>query len=58
MRDQYKGSDHYELTEQFIAKYDNPAFDSNKSKLNLELFTKMLRNVFAAPKKGIYKEAM
>ena len=58
IRDQYKGSDHYELTEQFIAKYDNPAFDSNKPKLKLELFTQMLRNVFAAPKKGIYKEAI
>ena len=58
MRDQYKGSDHYELTEQFIAKYDNPAFDANKPKLDLELFTPMVRNVFAVPKKGIYKEAM
>lgn len=58
LRDQYKGSDHYELTEQFIAKYDNPAFDPDKPKLDLEPFVPMVRNVFAAAKKGVYKDAM
>ncbi|MFT4585144.1 MAG: putative HD phosphohydrolase [Gammaproteobacteria bacterium] len=56
MRDGYKESDHYDLTEAFIAKYDNPAFDSSKAKLDLELFAPMVRRVFAAPKRGIYKE--
>jgi predicted HD phosphohydrolase len=58
MRDQHKASDHYELTEQFIAKYDDPAFNADKPKLDLELFVPMVRNVFAAPKKGVYKDAM
>jgi predicted HD phosphohydrolase len=55
MRDGYRDSDHYDLTEAFIAKYDNPAFDSSKPKLDLALFAPMVRRVFAAPKRGIYK---
>ncbi|MDA0822824.1 MAG: HD domain-containing protein [Proteobacteria bacterium] len=55
MRDGYRDSDHYDLTEVFIAKYDNPAFDSSKPKLDLALFAPMVRRVFAAPKRGIYK---
>jgi len=52
MRDHYKGSEHYDLTEQFIAKYDNPAFDADKPKLDLDLFAPMVRKVFTTPKKG------
>lgn len=58
MRDKFRGSAHFDLTEQFIAKYDNPAFDAAKPKLELELFAPMVRRVFAAPRKGIYKDAV
>lgn len=58
MREQFRDSPHFELTEQFIAKYDNPAFDANKPSLDLEVFAPMVRRVFAAPKKGIYKQAI
>jgi predicted HD phosphohydrolase len=57
MRDAHKGTPHYDLTEQFIAKYDNRAFDPAKPKLTIELFDTIVRNVFAAPKKGLYKNA-
>ena len=52
MRDHYKDSEHYDLTEQFIAKYDNPAFDADKPKLDLDLFAPMVKKVFTTPKKG------
>ncbi|MFT4563553.1 MAG: putative HD phosphohydrolase, partial [Gammaproteobacteria bacterium] len=52
MRDGYRDSDHYDLTESFIAKYDNPAFDFSKPKLELALFAPMVRRVFAAPQRG------
>jgi predicted HD phosphohydrolase len=57
MRDAYKSSDHYDLTEQFIAKYDNPAFDTSKPVMALETFAPIVRKVFAKPQKGIYKAA-
>ena len=58
MREQFRGNEHFELTEQFIAKYDNPAFDAAKPALELDQFAPLVRRVFAQPKKSIYKKAM
>ncbi len=58
MREQFRGNEHFELTEQFIAKDDNPAFDSSRPALDLDAFAPLVRRVFAEPKKSIYKQAM
>ena len=54
MRDRFKGTEHYDRTEAFIKKYDDPAFDSEKALLSLEPFESMVREVFSTPKKSIY----
>ena len=54
MRDRFKGSEHYDRTEAFIAKYDDPAFDADKALLSLDPFVPMVRSVFSTPKKTIY----
>ena len=58
MRDQFKSSPNYDRTEEFIAKYDNPAFDFDKPKLSLETFEPMVRRVFAKPKNSPYQAAL
>ncbi|MFT5889050.1 MAG: putative HD phosphohydrolase [Zhongshania sp.] len=55
MRDKFKDSGYYEHTERFIAKYDNPAFDASKPKLELALFAPLVRAVMAEPRQSIYK---
>jgi predicted HD phosphohydrolase len=54
MRAKFGGSPHYDQTEEFVAKYDNKAFDHQRPKLSVELFEPMLRRVFAKPKNSIY----
>lgn len=56
MRDQFKGHEFYDRTVEFIEKYDDPAFDYDHPQLELETFEPMLRRVFAAPKKSIYRK--
>ena len=58
MRDQFKDNENYQRTARFVAAYDNPAFDSGAPTLSLDLFEPMVRNVFAQPKKSLYKDAM
>ncbi len=58
MRDMFKGHEHYARTEEFIALYDNPAFDPKCETLPIGEFEPMLRRVFAAPKQSIYKAAL
>lgn len=55
MRDAYRDSPYFDYTAEFIAKYDDPAFDADKPKLELELFEPMVRRVFAEAKNTIYK---
>jgi len=55
MRDTLKDSPYYEQTEEFITKYDNLAFDSERSKLTLSPFEPLIKKVFSAPKQGIYQ---
>lgn len=58
LRENFSDSPHYERTEEFVAKYDNPAFDSDKPKLNLSTFEPLVRSVFSSPKQGIYQSLM
>ena len=58
MRDQFKDQPHAERTAEFVARYDNPAFDAQAEMLPLSFFEPMLRRVMAAPKQSVYKAAM
>ena len=55
---QFKGHAHYERTEEFVALYDNPAFDAKAETLPISEFEPMLRRVFAQPKQSLYKAAV
>ena len=58
MREQFKGQPHYARTEEFIALYDNPAFDAKGPMLPIGEFEPMLRRVFARPLQSVYKAAL
>jgi predicted HD phosphohydrolase len=58
MRDHFAGHAHYARTEEFIALYDNPAFDAKAETLPIAEFEPMLRRVFAQPRNTIYKAAL
>jgi len=58
MRERLKGHEHYARTEEFVALYDNPAFDPNGETLPISEFEPMLRRVFATPKQSVYKAAL
>ena len=58
MRDQFKGHEHYARTEEFIALYDNPAFDPKAETLPISEFEPMVRRVFAQPRQSVYKAAL
>ena len=58
MRDMFSGHPHYERTAEFIALYDNPAFDAAGEILPLDVFEPMVRRMMAAPKNSVYKAAM
>ena len=58
MRDMFKGHAHYTRTEEFIALYDNPAFDPKTETLPISEFEPMVRRLFAQPRNTIYKAAL
>lgn len=58
LRDSFRDSPYYEQTEEFVAKYDNPAFDHEKPELSITTFEPMLREVFSSPRQGIYQSLM
>jgi len=58
MRDALRPSPHYERTAEFVALYDNPAFDPRGETLALEEFEPMLRRLMAVPKNSVYKSAI
>jgi predicted HD phosphohydrolase len=58
MRDQFTGQPHAERTAEFVALYDNPAFDAKGEMLPLSFFEPMVRRVMAAPRQSIYKAAL
>ena len=49
---------HYARTEEFIALYDNPAFDPKGETLPISEFEPMVRRLFAQPRNTIYKAAL
>ncbi|MCR4315781.1 MAG: HD domain-containing protein [Planctomycetes bacterium] len=58
LRDRLNGHAHYNHAAEFVALYDNPAFDPEGETLPLSEFEPMVRNVFAAPKNSIYLAAL
>ena len=58
MRDMFKGHPHYAHTEEFVALYDDPAFDAHCDTLPIEAFEPMLRKLMAQPVNSVYKDAL
>ncbi len=54
MRDAFKDHPFYEHTAEFVALYDNPAFDPKGETLPIETFEPMVRRVMAAPRNSVY----
>lgn len=54
MREQFRGSPHFERTAMFCARHDQNAFDPNYDTMPLEAFVPMVRRVMARPKNTIY----
>ena len=55
MREQFRGHEHFAATEEFIDKYDCPAFDPDYDTLPLEFFEPMVMELFKYPINSIYK---
>ena len=58
MRDQFKGNPFYKQAEEFVEKYDNPAFDPKGEMYPISTFELMLRRLMAKPKNSVYKAAI
>ena len=58
MRDRFKDHPHYQYTAEFCHKYDQKAFDRAYDSMPLEAFVPMVEQVFAAPKRSIYLDAI
>ena len=58
MREQFRGHEHFAATEEFIDKYDCPAFDPEYDTLPLEFFKPMVMKLFQRPLNSVYKKAM
>jgi len=58
MRDKFRDSEHFERTKRFVDHYDDPAFNTKKAKLSLDLFEDQVREVFSNPINSVYKEAV
>ncbi len=54
MRDQFKDSPYYEDCAEFVAKYDQNAFDPDYENMTLEEFRPMVERVLSEPKNSIY----
>ena len=55
MRDEYRDSPYWHACAEFCAKYDQNSFDPDYECMSIEEFEPMVRNVFAKPRKSIYK---
>ena len=58
LRDTFKGHPNYERTAEFVALFDNPAFDPGLETWPLGQFEPMLRRVMATPRHSVYKAVM
>jgi predicted HD phosphohydrolase len=54
LRDQFAGHPHYDLTAEFCADFDGPAFDPAYPTMTLDEFTPLLQQFFSSPKRSIY----
>jgi predicted HD phosphohydrolase len=54
VREQFRGHEHFDYTEEFCADYDQPAFDPDYPILPLEHFEPLIRTTMAAPRRSIY----
>jgi predicted HD phosphohydrolase len=54
LRDEFAGHPNYDLTAEFCADFDQPAFDPDYPTMTLDEFTPLLQQFFAAPKRSIY----
>jgi predicted HD phosphohydrolase len=54
LREQYRGHEYFDVTEEFCADFDQPAFDPDYDTLPLEHFEPLVRSVMAAPRRSIY----
>ena len=55
MREQFRSSPHFNLTEEFCALYDNPSFDPKAETLPITEFEPMVRRVFSTVRNSVYK---
>ena len=55
MREQFRSSPHFGLTEEFCALYDNPAFEAGAETLPISEFEPMVRRVFSTVRNSVYK---
>lgn len=55
LREQFRSSPHFGLTEEFCALYDNPAFDPKGETLPISEFEPMVRRVFSKVRNSVYK---
>lgn len=58
MREQFRAHPCFERTAEFVALYDNPAFDPAMKAMPIEEFEPMLRRLMAKPKNSVYKKAV
>jgi predicted HD phosphohydrolase len=58
LRDRFAGHPHYDRTAEFVALYDDPAFDPAGPALPIAEFEPMLRRLMAAPRQSVYQDAV
>jgi predicted HD phosphohydrolase len=58
MRDRFAGHPHAAATQDFIDKYDCPAFDPNYDNAPIEFFEPMVMKLFERPLNSVYKKAL
>jgi predicted HD phosphohydrolase len=57
LRDQFTGHPYYDVTAEFCADFDQPAFDPGYDTLPLEHFEPLVRDVMRSPKRSVYLSA-
>ena len=54
MRERYRGMREFDLTEEFCAEYDSPAFDPSYDTPPLEHYEPLVRELMVNPIRSIY----
>ncbi|WP_411818211.1 HD domain-containing protein [Hyphococcus sp. DH-69] len=54
MREEFRGHEHFERTQEFCEKYDQAAFDPDYESMPLEAFEPMIMKLFETPKNTVY----